>query len=160
MRSLMRLWCLLGAVFTPAAPAAAHSHPPAGLASGSPRLLRADISAQFRLRPATITFGAGADLIIAGPHVTTAEFRARHWGRIHWTRWDFVRASGNGLLWINTCIPNCARGTYHPHTIHLSAYRVRAGRYTRLQLDYRDGRRRVHRIASLGHIGGQTYDWV
>jgi hypothetical protein len=129
-------------------------------ASGLPTLLRADVTSDFVVRPATISFGASGDYFVTGKGRSV---KPGHYGRIRWSKWTSARASGSGTLWINSCSPNCAAGSYVPHPVTLAASRVRAGRFTHLLLRYRLNGRSIRDCRVLGRLTGTrtpAYQWL
>jgi hypothetical protein len=135
---------------------------PAALAAGPPRLLAADVTSNFQVRPASMSFGCCGQSFITGPYVSSKNFRLRKWGHIAWRRWRATGAAGNGLMWLDDCTPNCARGTFQSAPVTIQASRVRNGRYTRLVLNYSfRGRRTVERLALKLLTGAsmRVYQW-
>jgi hypothetical protein len=133
-----------------------------GVASGLPTLLRADVTSDFSVRPATMSFGASADLLIGGQGVSAQGFKSGRYGHIRWTVWTKSRASGEGTLWINSCTPNCATGTYVPRPVTLNASDVQEGRFRDLLLLYKFNGRRVHDRRLLTLLTGTNtpaYQW-
>lgn len=51
--------------------------------------------------------------------------------KLHWSRWS-ASARGSGKFYTNTCVPDCQHGKVRLYDVDLSAWRVRAGHYTRL----------------------------
>jgi hypothetical protein len=52
--------------------------------------------------------------------------------KLRWSRWSGT-ARGSGRFYTNNCVPSCAHGKVRLYDVDLSAWRVRAGHYTRLQ---------------------------
>jgi hypothetical protein len=131
-------------------------------ASSPPRLLRSDVTANFAVRPASMSFGCCGQTFITGPHVSSQAFRAHKWGHIAWNRWRSTGAAGRGLIWFDTCHPDCARGKFQSFPASLQASRVRAGRYTRLVISYPyHGQTAVERLSLKRLSGARTlaYEW-
>jgi hypothetical protein len=131
-------------------------------ASSLPRLLRMDVSSNFAVRPATMSFGCCAQFVIGGPGVSSTAFRSGRLGHIRWMHWGSARSAGIGLLWIDNCIPSCASGTFRPRPVSIQASRVENGRYTRLLLIYRSGNRQVfdrRKLERLPGMKGPAYQW-
>jgi hypothetical protein len=78
------------------------------------------------------------------------------WTVIHlsWFRWAQA-AEGRGEFYTHTCVPSCAQGTVRLYRVRLSAWRARAGDYTRLRYYFPDrvpaGFSRSWTIAYYGH---------
>ncbi len=123
-------------------------------ASSLPRLLGPDVSSHFVARPATISLGCCGQLVIGGPRVSATAFRRGRLGRIRWSDWGSSRADGVGLLWIGSGVPSCGSATFRPHKVSIEAFGVGNGRYTRLLLVYRIGRRRVSDLRRLQRVRG------
>ena len=132
-------------------------------ASSQPRLLRSDMTSRFAVRPATISFGCCRRLVIGGPSVSSVAFQSGQLGSIRWKSWGSTRAVGNGLLWIDNCVPTCASGIFQPQKVSIQASRVVNGRYTRLLLTYRlansqvQDRRKLKRVSTAS---GPAYQWL
>jgi Glycosyl hydrolase family 76 len=132
-------------------------------ASSPPRLLRVDVSSNFAVRPATMSFGCCGRFIIGGPAGSTSAFRPGRLGMIRWKHWGSARAVGLGLLWIDSCVPSCASGKFRSRPVSIQASGIVKGRYTRLLLIYRSGKRRVFDQRELARLSGArrpTYQWL
>jgi hypothetical protein len=61
-----------------------------------------------------------------------------------WTSWTVSAAAGYGLLWENTCVPNCATGKFahYPVAVTLSAVKASAKRpwFSRLTVTWQGSR--------------------
>ena len=133
------------------------------LAASLPRLLRVDVSSNFAVRPATMSFGCCGQFIIGGPGRSTTAFRSRRLGMIRWKHWGSARAVGLGLLWIDSCLPNCASGKFRSRPVVIQASAIVNGRYTRLLLIYRSGNHRVFDRRALARLPGTkrpAYQWL
>ncbi len=131
--------------------------------SAPPRLLRADYTADFAIRPATMFFGCCGQVLIGGAGVSSRQFRSGKRGHIRWTVWTTLGATGTGLLWIDDCTPDCANGTFQSHSVSITATDVRASRYTRLVLIYRFGGHLIRESSALKRLSDTrtlAYDWV
>jgi hypothetical protein len=131
---------------------------PASAAGGPPRLLRFDDTTRFAVRPATLAFGADGGVLVLGPRVSHASFRARRYGHIRWNYWRAMTAHGVGTVWINQCRPTCAAGHYVSHPVVVVATRVVHGHYTRLALSYESGRNSIVRRYVLERFGS-LFGW-
>jgi hypothetical protein len=49
------------------------------------------------VRPRSVYFGAGGSLFVRG---------------LSWASWSQADASGRGIRWADSCVPNCAAGSY------------------------------------------------
>jgi glycosyl hydrolase family 76 len=131
-------------------------------ATPAPRLLRSDVSAQFGVRPATMSFGCCGRLIITGTAVTGSAFRSGQLGAIRWYEWGSRRSAGDGRLWIDNCVPSCTSGRFQPRPVSIQASDVVNGRFTRLLLIYRLGTRWVFDRRTLERApaaNGPAYQW-
>lgn len=123
----------------------------AATASGrGPARLLTNAGRDFRVRPAAIVLGM---VQIAGPHVSRQAYRAGHPGHIRWLRWA-PEAFGRGEAWV----PGGPSSPVRPYAASVRAWRVRAGRYTRLWWAYGAGRRRYQEWDKLMRFGN-SYDW-
>jgi hypothetical protein len=125
---------------------------PAATVAASPRAPRLLTNAgdSFRVRPADVVFGMVA---ITGPQVTPTAFRAGRYGHIVWVRWSSNQAFGHGRAWV----PNGVDGT-RPYPATVRAWRVRDGRYTRVQWTYGAGSHPYTESDELLRFG-RSYDW-
>ncbi len=77
----------------------------------------------------------------------------------HWSAWSGSSAHANGVLWVNTCAPNCAAGHYRTYRAQVSFWgaAVRHGvRYfTRMRLRYWHGHQRDY-VYRWGVLPGAT----
>jgi hypothetical protein len=124
-----------------------------------PRLLVDDVS-RFVARPAALSFGAGAGVIIGGAGISQGQFESGEVGHISWSRWTSASAAGHGLIWINDCSPNCPEGTYQASPVTIRARDGFSGRYRRLSYVYRADGRREHVHWRLKRIGGTPDAWT
>lgn len=119
-------------------------------------LLPTDTSTKHNLqvRPFAIDFTGDGTGWLGGFDGTG---RYPNWGRLHWSRWTRTQATGHGALWLNTCRPDCADGTFHASAVTVYATQVRANVFRLLTLRYSyDGepvvdRRPIHETAVDGH---------
>jgi hypothetical protein len=61
---------------------------------------------------------------------------AAHPGRLRWASWTPTQATGSGAVWLDSCTPSCAQGTFTAHAVEVRAFRPVRGRFTRLTLRY------------------------
>ncbi len=96
------------------------------------------------VRPPWITFdesGLGRlGNYLLGPNIARSQFEHSRWGHIGWLRWG-ARATGRASFWYGPS-QTCSRCQYFRFSITLNAWRVRSGRYTRLQMVYAHSRYR------------------
>jgi hypothetical protein len=124
-----------------------------------PKLLTGDFTSLFAVRPATISFGASANEIIAGPGISESQLQAGEMGHIRWSRWTPTIAAGHGLMWSNDCSPNCPEGAYHSSPVAIRARDGFSGRYRRLSYVYRAEGHRVHIHSRLRRMPGTPHAW-
>jgi hypothetical protein len=48
---------------------------------------------------------------------------------LHWSTWGPLTAWGWGVEWVNSCRPNCVKGTFHHHKKHVLLWRIRPVRH-------------------------------
>lgn len=126
---------------------------PAAAATAGPRAPRllTNFGDSFRVRPATVVFGMVA---ITGPNVAPTAYRAGRYGHIVWVRWSSSEAFGHGRAWV----PNDVEKTVRPYPATIRAWRVRDGRYTRVQWTYGAGSHPYTEWDDL--LGfGRSYGW-
>lgn len=85
-------------------------------------------------------------------------------GRIRW-HWHHNYATAYISYWVDDCIPYCAAGIFYLlYRGHLTAFRVRDGHFTRMNVRYRRaGRNHVRRIRLTSYPAdngnGRIYGW-
>jgi hypothetical protein len=90
----------------------------------------------FKVRPATILVSGDGSGWLGGDGFGDPG----DYGKIHWTRFRRSGARGDGRMFINDCVPDCAGGTVSNWAAVIRASRVRKARFTRLSARYeRDG---------------------
>ena len=62
------------------------------------------------IRPRTVYFGAGGSLFVRG---------------LIWASWNKAGASGRGIRWADSCVPDCAAGSYVRSAAEITLRRVR-----------------------------------
>jgi hypothetical protein len=115
----------------------------------APRLLT-NAGRSFSVRPAYVVFG---NVAITGSDVSPAAYRAGSYGHIAWARWS-NEAVGRGRAWV----PNDAAQTLRPYPATVHAWRVRDGRYTRVEWTYGTGSNAYAEWDDLMRFG-QDYAW-
>ena len=115
----------------------------------APRLLT-NAGHSFSVRPAYVVFGMVA---ITGSDVNAAAYRAGSYGHIAWTRWSKM-AVGRGRAWV----PNDPAQPPRPYSATVRAWRVRDGRYTRVEWSYGRGSHAYTEWDKLMRFG-TDYDW-
>jgi hypothetical protein len=64
----------------------------------------------------------------------------------HWPAWSGSSAHARGVLWVNTCTPNCSAGHYRTYSAQVSFWRVAVRHgvryFTRMRLRYWHGHQR------------------
>src|SRR5690349_18232189 len=83
----------------------------------------------FAVKPAVIIYTGDATGILGGFDGTG---RTMHFGHLHWWRYNHREARARGAVWLDDCVPDCARGSYHPYEVRVRAYKDRRGRFRRL----------------------------
>jgi hypothetical protein len=135
--------------------AGGHSGAVAAASTVKPRLLSVD-DGKFAVRPATVILGADGSLLIGNLY--------GHKGHdIRWQSWGPDKAHGVGTVWKNDQIPDNARGHFHSHPGNVTAWRVRKGKFTRLQIHWTQngqthssGTQALRRVVSGKH---SLWDW-
>jgi hypothetical protein len=62
------------------------------------------------VRPHAVYFGAGGSLFVRG---------------LRWASWNQADASGRGIRWADSCVPDCAAGSYVRSAAEITLRRVR-----------------------------------
>lgn len=88
-----------------------------------------------KVKPHAIYFGVGGNLLVRG---------------LSWVSWTGKAAMGRGVRWSDSCVPDCAAGTYFKVTVQMSLWRVRI----------RDGARYFSRMTLRWVIDGRKYKSV
>jgi hypothetical protein len=116
-------------------------------ATQSPRLLASAPHGVYtwQIRPAQIVYtGDGSGLL----------------RRLHWTTWTATEAKGSGVVSIDDCTPDCARGRFTAHAVKLVAFRPVRGHFTRLTLAYTyQGKREVDK-RGIARVGGNWQYYI
>lgn len=119
---LIALTALTPSLFA-ALPAAAAARLPSVLTQGKPA---------FQVRPATISYTSDGTGVVGGLNGTSV----RHLGRLRWTTYNRTQGLANGLMWLNDCMPFCARGHFSSTHVRVRVSSPKAGRFRRLTLTY------------------------
>jgi hypothetical protein len=116
-----------------------------------PTLLTVGDGNSFAVRPLTIGYtGDGTGVI--------GKLGPKRRGRWHWQSWTGSSAFGTGTVWLDDCVPDCARGTYHSHNGSVLANRVRNGHFTRMKIQFRFRGHTAMDIRRLDRLGS-GYVW-
>lgn len=141
MRKLTTILIGLATLAAPSVALAESPMVPTGNLAGNQRrpyrILISDIGKVVR--------GDRGDALLAGVTrykrlAPTRSYRLSNFGRLHWTAWNGSGGQASGALWLDTCSPTCAGGTYRPIKSTIHVYRpnglgiftrmtVHAGRY-------------------------------
>lgn len=62
------------------------------------------------VRPRAVYFGAGGSLFVRG---------------LSWASWNQAEARGEGIRWADSCVPDCAAGSYAKSAATITLWRVR-----------------------------------
>jgi hypothetical protein len=94
--------------------------------------------AHGEVRPRAVYFGAGGSLFVRG---------------LSWASWNQAGASGRGIRWADSCVPDCAAGSYARSSATITLWRVR---------DH-DGRPFFSRMTIIWSVDGalrrQSFRW-
>jgi len=66
--------------------------------------------ARGQVRPRAVYFGAGSSLFVRN---------------LSWASWNQAVARGRGIRWADSCVPNCAAGSYARSAAKITLWRVR-----------------------------------
>jgi hypothetical protein len=117
--------------------------PSCASAAGLPGLLTNTGGRPFVVRPAQVIYTGDGSGVLGG---FTGKGPLRRFGALRWSSWGRHQALGSGAVWLDDCIPNCAKGTFHPYAVRVHAFAPSAGHFTRLTLRYTfEGREVVDR---------------
>lgn len=97
----------------------------------------------YKVRPSTIILGPTAGNDLGRLHGVKDSY-------LRWRTWGPNRASGAGTYDLNMCNP-CSAGPFSPVPATVTAYRVRAGHFTRLAITYQ---------ADVGPPAHLVYSWT
>lgn len=131
---------------------------PAVASARLPRLFTAISGHHFSVRPGQVIYTGDGSGLLAGPRRVSGRRFPANFGRLRWSTWTNRVAATAGTVWINDCRPDCADGHFHPHRALIGAFRVRHGRFTRLNIGYRYGGRRYVDRRKLQRFN-RSYAW-
>lgn len=86
----------------------------------------------LQVRPHVVDFTGDGSGCLGGFTGHTTNKSQHSFGRLHWTKWIATEGLATGAMWVDDCIPNRARGTFHASTATVHVYRPRAGVFTRM----------------------------
>ena len=141
---------ILALVLLAAAPAAAW-------ASGLPGVLT-QLKPAFQVRPAVISYTGDGTGLVGGFDGSDV----RHPGHLRWTTYDAQEGMARGLLWLDDCTPDCARGTFTAVPVNVHVFAPKDGRFQRLTLTYVYGRKTISDRRGIRHyrgLGGAPGYW-
>jgi hypothetical protein len=108
--------------------------PSASWATRLPGLLTGQsVRHPFQVRPAVVGFTGDGSAFLGGFDGGTAD---DHFGHMSWPSWTAALAQGTGAVWINSCEPSCAGGSYSPSAVTVRAFAPREGHFTRVTLRF------------------------
>jgi hypothetical protein len=87
----------------------------------------------FQVRPAVVGFTGDGSAFLGGFDGGTS---SDHFGHMSWPSWTATAAVGTGAVWINSCEPSCAQGTYSPNAVKVRAFAPHEGHFTRMTLRF------------------------
>ena len=97
----------------------------------------------WQIRPAHIVYTGDGSGVLGGFDGSGAR-HALHPGHLTWTSWTEEHAAATGAVWLDDCIPDCARSTFTARAVRVVAFRPVKGHFTRMTLTYTDhGRRHI-----------------
>jgi hypothetical protein len=101
------------------------------------------------VRPAEIAYTGDGTGVLGGFDGTGVA----HPGHLRWSSWTAKQATGSGAVWLDSCTPSCAGGTFTAHKVRARAFRPVKGRFTRLTLRYRYHGKRIVDRRGIERIG-------
>lgn len=111
----------------------------------------------WQVRPAHIVYTGDGSGVLGGFDGTGARHALRP-GRLIWSSWTETLARGSGAVWLDDCVPDCARGKFAAHAVKVVAFRPISGHFTRLTLTYAyKGKRDVDRRGIIRNGGSWMY---
>ncbi len=126
---------------------------PASASARPPRLLTADDSTAFAVRPSTILLTADGGELIG----RLSSGRRR--GYLHWSHWSRRSASATASYWVNICRPNCSRGKFRLRHVTLQASRPRGGHFEYISLRLHFHKQWWSELLYCEH-DGSLWSWV
>ncbi len=131
---------------------AATTREPALLGSSSP-----SSSETFRIRPDVLPLSGDGTAFVGGPGWKAHGRRILSFGRIEWTSFGGAQASGQGLMWLNDCTPDCADGSFQHYPAKIQASSVQKHHYTKLSVTFKPGSRTTTGRYILLTAGSNSY---
>ena len=122
----------------------------AAAATGLPKVLTQDTPA-FQIRPAVISYTGDGTGYVGGPDGTSVH----RLGHLRWTTYNRREGDATGLVWLDNCTPDCARGMFTASKVRVRVSSPNHGHFRLLTLTYRyQGRRYVDRRVAQFYPGG------
>jgi hypothetical protein len=118
-----------------------------------PRLLTADDSNTFAIKPSSIILAAD------GGQLLGRLFDRRRSGYLHWSRWNSRSATATATYWFNACTPNCADSKLQLRHATVRAFHPRGGHFASLQLRLRYKGHSWTELLYCEHFPG-LWSWV
>jgi hypothetical protein len=107
----------------------------------------------FQVRPATISYTGDGTGVIGGPDGTSV----RNLGHLRWTTYSRNVGIAVGLVWLDNCRPDCARGRFSPSQVQVRVSEPSDAHFRLLTLRYRyHGHRYVDRRVAHYYSGVAT----
>lgn len=118
-----------------------------------PRLLVADDSTSFSVRPSSVILAADGGILFG--KLPSGDHR----GYLRWSHWRARSAVGKATYWFKTCVPNCQQSRLRLRHVSILASRPRGGHFSwlRLRMHYKG-----HLWTELLHCErfGDIWSWV
>jgi hypothetical protein len=127
--------------------------PSAGQAAQLPGLLTGQNARHpFQVRPAVVGYTGDGTGFLGGFDGTGRG--SDQFGHLTWLSWTTTIATGSGAVWVNSCEPNCAQGSFSPIAAKVRAFAPRRGHFTRLTLRYEDEGKAIVDERGVRHFAG------
>lgn len=118
-----------------------------------PTVLTGDPDHAFQVRPASIAYTGDGTGVLGGADGTGPDQP----GHLHWARYDAQAGRATGRVWINTCQPSCAAGTFKPRPVAVTVGHPAGGHFHSLVITYSfEG----HRVVDHRTLRRQGTAWV
>ena len=111
----------------------------------------------FRIRPEVLSLSGDGTVFVGGPGWKVRGKRVLSFGSIGWTSFGGAQASGQGLVWLNDCKPNCADGSFQHHPARIQAKAIQKHHYTALIVSFTAGGRSATDKYTLRTAGSSSY---